>query len=459
MTAATLSLLALCGLGPGPGPDPDPTTLIAQLGSARFVERERATTELEEIGPEALPALRVAKDARDPEVRARAEAIIGRIELRRLTRPTLVRLDLRDRTLPEVVLDLRRQTGFHLRLEDDLDPAARDRRVTLRADAPVPFWEALDKLCAAAELRRFDRKTRDETEPTIVLADGEGLRPRPGATDGPFHAAILDRRRQPDQMARNRPGGGMLAQLRIQLVAEPGILLRRAGPWRVVEAVDDRQNTLPTPPDELIELNQLPRADRIDPTALGSFQGEVWLRLPNRGGAKLDRLRVATPLVAAARRPDPLVVRLADAAGKSFTVGETALRFNRVETEPGSGVIELLVRSPEPAFQLPDPNNLGGPGFRGGFRGRFPLELSDALQLQIEVVDARGRPCPWEHEPQSGPNGRFRMMRLRGFRIGEDLVTIRVSPPEDSEPVEFRFYSLMEASTEPTFEFDNITLP
>jgi hypothetical protein len=459
MTAATLSLLALCGLSTGPGPDPDTTNLIARLGSARFVERERATTELEEIGPEALPALRAAKEARDPEVRARAEAIIGRIELRRLTRPTTVTLDFRGRPLPEVVEALREQTGFRLELEDDLDPAVRGRRVTLSADGRVPFWEAMDRLCAAAALRSFDRKGRDESEPAIVLADGEDLRPRPGATSGPFHAAILDRRRQRDPMARLRPEVGMMARLNLQLVAEPGLMLRPSGPWRVVEAVDDRQNTLPTLPDELIELNQGPRPDRIDPTALGNFQGEVWLRLPPRVGAKLERLRVAAPLVVSARRPDPLVVRLADAAGKTFTVGETSLRFNRVETEPGGGVIELLIRSPDPAFQPIDPNFVGGPGFRGGFRGgRFALELSGALQLQIEIVDSRGRPLPWRPEMPVGP-GRFRMMRMRGLRIGEDLVPIAVTPADDAEPVEFRFYTLMEATTEPTFEFTNIALP
>lgn len=460
MTAATLPLLALFGLGLGPGPDPDPTTLITRLGSARFVERERATTELEEIGPEALPALRVAKDARDPEVRARAEAIIARIELRRLTRPTLVALDFRDQPLPEVVGALRERSGFAVRLEDDPDPAVRARRVTLRADAPVPFWEALDRLCRAARLRTTDGKGRDDGEPAIVLADGENLRPHPGATSGPFHAAILAGRRERDPMARLRPDMGLRANLTVQLTAEPGILLRRAGPWRVIDAVDDRRNPLLPMPEELIDQNALLGGGRMDPTALGTFASDVHLRLPRDAGARIDRLRVSTPLVVSARRPDPLVVRLADAAGKSFTVGETSLRFNRVETEPGNGVIELLVRSPDPAFEPADPAFAGGAGFRGpGFRGRFPLVVSGTLQLQIEILDNRGRPCSWDHEMPAGP-GRFRMMRMRGVRIGEDLLSIHVSPPaDDAEPVEFRFYSLMEATTEPSFEFTDVNLP
>jgi hypothetical protein len=57
--------------------------LIKQLGSEKFSEREAASKALEEAGEDALPALRNAKDNRDPEVRRRAVALAKAI-IRRL---------------------------------------------------------------------------------------------------------------------------------------------------------------------------------------------------------------------------------------------------------------------------------------------------------------------------------------------------------------------------------------
>ncbi|MHC4916517.1 MAG: hypothetical protein ACYTGB_13605 [Planctomycetota bacterium] len=55
--------------------------LIAQLGSQRFEEREKATVALRELGPAALFGLRKAiSDAGDPEIRSRAEGILDALE-------------------------------------------------------------------------------------------------------------------------------------------------------------------------------------------------------------------------------------------------------------------------------------------------------------------------------------------------------------------------------------------
>jgi len=58
----------------------DPAVLVGRLGAVKFSEREAAAKGLEALGAVALPALRAAKDARDPEVRARVGPVIERIE-------------------------------------------------------------------------------------------------------------------------------------------------------------------------------------------------------------------------------------------------------------------------------------------------------------------------------------------------------------------------------------------
>src|SRR4051794_17626013 len=99
MLGVNLALIILLGQVPAT----DPAALVAQLGSPRYAEREAAAGALERAGRPAIAALRAARDARDPEIRTRAAALIHRIEGALLTQPTLVTLDFEDQPLPEVV--------------------------------------------------------------------------------------------------------------------------------------------------------------------------------------------------------------------------------------------------------------------------------------------------------------------------------------------------------------------
>lgn len=86
--AILAALLSMSGTAwaqedPPPVPQERIERLIRELGSSEFETRERATTELKKIGRLAADALRkAAENAEDPEVRARASAI-----LEALTRP------------------------------------------------------------------------------------------------------------------------------------------------------------------------------------------------------------------------------------------------------------------------------------------------------------------------------------------------------------------------------------
>src|SRR5262249_10578840 len=118
MIAASLSILILLGLAAGP----DAEALIARLGSSRYAEREEAAAALAKIGRDALPALKKAVDSRDPEVRARASALIDRIDSELLTRPTRVTLDFQDRPLDEIARALSERCGVAILLEPEDAP-------------------------------------------------------------------------------------------------------------------------------------------------------------------------------------------------------------------------------------------------------------------------------------------------------------------------------------------------
>ena len=182
--------------------DEGPAELVAKLGSPRFAEREAAAESLRRLGDLALPALRKARSEQDLEIRTRAANLRDEIEAISLLKPTMVRLDFHDRPLSEVVEGIGRQAGVSLASGDE--PLKRrkpqdkgrsswpDRRITLEAADPLPFWEAIDRLCRAGGLRRlYPQHSYGLEEPfdRLILAPGEASPPR--SDTGPFRVELL----------------------------------------------------------------------------------------------------------------------------------------------------------------------------------------------------------------------------------------------------------------------------
>ena len=153
MTVRERNLLMVL-LGQVPGGQADPSGLVAQLGSARYAQREAASQALERLGRPALPALRAVRDARDLEIRTRAYHLIQKIEGALLTQPSRLRLAFDEAPLTEVVKSLGDQAGFQVALYPENLPRWRSQKVTLRESDPIPFWKAIDRLCDAAGLRK-----------------------------------------------------------------------------------------------------------------------------------------------------------------------------------------------------------------------------------------------------------------------------------------------------------------
>ena len=158
---------------------PDAVKLIGRLGSESFDDRVAAYKALERLGGAALSALRSAGDTSDMRVRSRVRALIesiGRqVEADRFARPTMIRLDFRNRHLGDVVdaLNARHDLGLSLRLGpeprmgmmgvDREGPEKleelRNRVITLEAAQPLPFWKVIDRLCKPrSEERRVGKE-------------------------------------------------------------------------------------------------------------------------------------------------------------------------------------------------------------------------------------------------------------------------------------------------------------
>lgn len=158
LAAIVLGLGALAAL-PSPAADNKVeveriATLVKQLGSNQFEEREKATQQLDAIGAPALEGLRKAAKSDDLETRMRAEKLIAKIESRlesaKLLAPTRLRLVCKDTPVAEAVQDLAKKSKYTITLYDPEKKLA-DRKVTLDT-GEVSFWEAFDQLCKKANL-------------------------------------------------------------------------------------------------------------------------------------------------------------------------------------------------------------------------------------------------------------------------------------------------------------------
>src|SRR5947209_3900258 len=94
--ALAMVLTALVG-------EPTPVELVALLNSADRIEREEAARTLEELGAEALPALRDVGPTAPEQVRAKALSVARIIEGRLIDRPSMVPVDFDGHTLEEAV--------------------------------------------------------------------------------------------------------------------------------------------------------------------------------------------------------------------------------------------------------------------------------------------------------------------------------------------------------------------
>jgi len=456
MTGASLALFFALGQTPVT----DPADLVPRLGAPRYAERERASVELERLGRRALPALRAARDLKDPEVRTRAATLVARIEGALLTKPTLVSLDFASAPIADVVKSIAEQTGVKVVLVPENSPNWAARRVTLHERSPLPFWKALDRVCEAGSLQyNYGAHTyANGREPTLPLFEGAGRPTVPVSDSGPFRVTVVGLHYQRDvsfppaaaaprglprgagagvgAVGRTTPMVNEQFYAQLQVAGEPRLALAQSGPLRIIEAVDEKGQAL-----------ALPAADgAITQRASGYFGFttgsvlplQVPLTRPAQAGATIKRIKGAVPVTVSTRKPSPLVVVLGTAAGHTFQSDDVSLTVHdlRPPANDRPSSIELTVR----------PSGRAAGASASGFGGNDAVMLRpDTYQQQIEVTDAQGHPIPWYQTSFDAEAGRM-------------TLTLTSANPA-APPAELRFYGLTRASAEVAFDFTDIPLP
>jgi hypothetical protein len=128
--------------------------LIGKLGSAKFTDRDRATRELEILGPKALKQLRAAVLSGDAEIRFRASLLVRKIEDQQLTAallaPKRVHLSVKNVSVAEAVAELAKQSGYPIKLVGNV-ASLTNQKITLDT-GDTTFWDALEQLSAKGGL-------------------------------------------------------------------------------------------------------------------------------------------------------------------------------------------------------------------------------------------------------------------------------------------------------------------
>jgi hypothetical protein len=456
MTGASL-LLGVCLLGQQVTSH-DAAKLVDQLGSPRFADREAATSALEKLGTPAIAALRTGTESRDLEIRTRAAAILRKAEGALLTQATLVWLNFDGTPLPDVVRTLRQRSGMSIALVPERLPRWSLERVTLSEPEPLPFWQVVDRLCATAglhaDLEAHGLSNRGGT--TLGLASRANQPLYPTSDHGPFRISLIElefrhrvgyatvptRRpparaeqpRPPALAARPRATTSVQCLARLQVMAEPRLGLSQNGPLQLLEANDDHGNSLLPPAAMPVSLT--PAAGYLGSSCRSSLNLQAPLRRPDNPGTTISVLRGTVPLRVVARRPNPLIVPLASAAGRTFEHGDLHVAVHEVRSEPNTRhrQIELTVRVDRPDAQ---PGGDAVSSVDAGAR-------VDALEHHLEVIDDRGEPLPWVQTTVD---------------VEASRVTLTIAGPAGGEPREVRCYGLAETTVTVPFTFRDIPMP
>ncbi len=409
--AGLLGALALCTLADAQHTGADgAAALVGQLGSPRFAERERATRELEALGPAALDALRRAAREGSLEVRRRAAALVRKIERRaetaRFLAPTKLRLAFKDVPLYDAITETMLKTGLTIRLNGDAAALAQ-RRLTLDT-GELPFWEAVDLFAQKAGLAEVDEPPArpvvraaggmsvtirggnaahsvdvlgkaPERHPVVLTFDQAAAARLPTQVIGPLRLRAL-----PPSLAGPAANVGEIP-LRLDLTVAPPLGCREILGVRLTRALDDR--------GQLLKGRFVPPAD---PAPAGG-----------RGMVVINGRVITAP----EDRPKGPVRQIP-------LVFEWGVKSSRVLKELSGALIVLLEAAPETLISVPDLGGAVGKKFTGpqGTWVRVAEVARDGGNVAVRVEVS---PLPHDLDDGSRPAELALNIVVNGRRLGE----------------------------------------
>ncbi|MDA7978962.1 MAG: hypothetical protein MPJ50_09360 [Pirellulales bacterium] len=391
--------------------------LIRDLGSDSYARRETAGKQLQALGRESILPLEAVRESSNPEMRIRAEELLRELKLSAMWDASVVNINVHDRPVKEVFEEVARQTRNNLTLGagtsgiNDMPVDASFRR--------VPFWEAVDQLCAKSANHVAYFTGRRETR----LGISRGLQPMPPVTYvGPLRGQILSARREFSQhmdfgQATSQQTHTFVIELRIEWEEQFHMIAHRKLP-RLIEAVTDT--------GQVLELAAPSTEDWAVANPLNR-QATFTLALtpPTLGAEKIAKLRLAWEVAAVG---DFAELRIEDlATSKIYQQDEVGVTLqSRVVRPYQRQEVQLLIDRTFPSWE---PSRM--------FYG----------ETQVLLLDDEDKPLRLEQADWS--------QRSTGLKVRVRYLGATAGPPES---IIIR-YPRLRAKRELELEFNDIPLP
>jgi hypothetical protein len=362
-------------------PQEDPAEWVRKLGDDLIEVRDQAVEKLLRLGEAARESVTKAAASGDPEIRARAEAILKTLDVYRdlrgfLAPPTRITLS-GEMTLEEAARDIERQSGQ--KISGAPWPQGKFK-VDLKE---VPFWKALDSVCAASGARK------PSITSTAIRLEGDRYSPGFSSLEGPFCLRLSNAERSREIRFQGRSEERALS-FSIQLGWERSIVPLRSY-LDVKVAEDDRGFNLI--PGFLEAENRVSAGGAFsaeEPKPVYCDQYHLQTKSPPDDKAKV--LRTLSGFVVLWVRGAPGDVELAIPAGDEET--KETIRVLDSKLQPGKEVKVTLSQARK-----------SGTTYSAtlGFEGVDPRMLKWNTQLYY-AVDQKGRKYPAYAHPYGGKN-------------------------------------------------------
>jgi hypothetical protein len=437
-------------------PRPRPATAdeiaawVRQLGDADEKVRREAADALTVVGAPAVEVLKAAAGESEGVRPKQARGVLDRIAVAEALAPTRLNLKLEDALPADAVAALAERSGLPLQYTPP--PGGKPpKRITLDLN-DVTAWEALDRLCEAAELGY----SYAAPGASVVRVSHQAPRPLAApASVGPFHLVPAGGFYQRSlSIIGDAPRPGEFLQLQLAVLREPHVrLLTYETPPRLTEARDaDGRSFLPAAPPTRYHYS----ANDLRMTL------NVPLKPPERRGERLQVLKGVLSVEVAARPQDLATVPdLAKAIGKNFRGAEGHRLTVTAARAAGGGQWDVQLRV------------IGPPGWRYDPKG-YAVELIDAHGRTTRASYGTLAPAPvrglqpedlaWLAADPGAPGvsavpwPAAALQRARPEWM-EWSGTLHFLAPQFEGPVRLRFYRFDRLQAELPFELHDVPLP
>jgi hypothetical protein len=312
--------------------------LIQQLGEKDYRKRDAAMKALEALGAPALPALRKARDSKDPEVRRRLDDLIPALETAVILTPKRVSLKMTKKPAKDILDEISKQTGYKLEMWNGGNNGEQPL-YSFQFDN-LPFWDALDEVCAATGLviqsgyygdDRLRFQHLEDSYMPYVHRDGVF---RFSADNFSYGRTIQlgSASRQPTAAGRRSE----YLNFNFWIYAEPKLPILSTGQnMKLIEAYDEDKNSMIPPAAS--DPNQFQGRRFYYGGSYRSFcqQAGVNLVRPSERSRMVKLIRGTVPVtLLAEQKPEVLTDKLMQAKGKKFRAGSASINVEEIKETP-----------------------------------------------------------------------------------------------------------------------------